>query len=123
MENVNRKEVLDALDLTREEVIKGLSKESPARRICESVIQIARIRVKMLQETDAWIPCVQRVPNDDGTYLATFKDDDGYFVDTCDYDVIQGWGYWTDDGGEYLCLNNVVAWKELPKPWNGGAKK
>ena len=123
MEKVNRKEVLDALDLTRDEVTKNLSKESPARHICESVVEIARIRVKMLQETDAWIPCAQRVPDDDGIYLAIFKDDDGYFVDSCDYDIIHGWGYWTDDGSEYLCLNNVVAWKELPEPWDGGVKK
>lgn len=123
MEKVSRKEVLDALDLTRDEVTKNLSKESPARHICESVVEIARIRVKMLQETDAWIPCVQRVPDDDGTYLVTFKDSDGYFVDTCDYDVIQGWGYYPDDGDDFLPLVNVVAWKELPGPWNGGVKK
>lgn len=66
-----------------------------------------------------WIPCSERLPKKDGEYIATFGAETGWFVDICDYDATMGWGFFPDDGGEFLEVSNVLAWMPLPEPWKG----
>lgn len=61
-----------------------------------------------------WIPCSERLPKEEKHYLVTTYDDDGYLdVDMC---------HWEDDDtntNNGFCIEaDVLAWMELPMPWN-----
>ena len=61
-----------------------------------------------------WIPCSERLPKEEGYYLVTTYDDDGYLdVDVC---------YWEDvdmnENNGFCLATDVLAWMALPMPWN-----
>ena len=56
-----------------------------------------------------WIP-VTKEPQEDDDYLATLDCEKDSFVDIVSYDSVQGWGFYPDDGDEFLPIANVIAW-------------
>lgn len=60
---------------------------------------------------ERWIPCAERLPENDKPVLVTLKwADDDLEISTGEYWRPGGWG--TFEGF-------VIAWRELPEPWKG----
>lgn len=63
------------------------------------------------EENADWIPVSERLPEDDGMYIACFDDD---FITAVMYITdrqgAQDWELWADSG-------EVVAWMPLPEPY------
>lgn len=68
------------------------------------------------QETvNEWIPCSERLPETDGTFLVTVKSRRKTRVDICNfnkYAKIESHRW----GGQYVSMN-VIAWKQLPESY------
>lgn len=73
------------------------------------------------QSASQWIPCSERLPEEDGQYIVTVKYEhvDGY------EDIYSEHGEWVD-GHWDACMfghcgrvEKVLAWQPLPKPWGG----
>lgn len=69
-----------------------------------------------------WIPCNERLPEEDGQYLITVK-----YVHVDGYDDIYAeHGEWTDGKWDMFCfghcgrVENIIAWMPLPEPWKEG---
>lgn len=66
-------------------------------------------------ETTTWIPCSERMPETDGTFLVTVKSRRKTRVDICNfnkYAKIESYRW----GGQYVSMN-VIAWKQLPESY------
>lgn len=63
---------------------------------------------------DGWIPCSQRMPENDGFYLATIDGEiageDKPFSGLAEFEN----GKWIDDEEDYQC---IIAWQPLPEPY------
>ena len=59
-----------------------------------------------------WKPCSERMPDKSGTYLASTNMGDVGLAE-CDWDYEYGM-YWS---AEYLDVDAIVAWMELPEPY------
>ena len=66
--------------------------------------------IKALEQT-RWIPCSERLPEDEGDYLVTFKLSFMNFIEVCTFNKA-GW----NKGG----YDEVIAWMPLPEPYRGG---
>ena len=66
----------------------------------------------------AWIPCSERLPEEQGQYLVTFPLCNGdpwvYVLSFC-----KGKFYETDDEWGDVEYDDVTAWMPLPEPWKG----
>lgn len=66
-----------------------------------------------------WIPCSERLPKEEGHYLVTTYDDDGYLdVDMCYWEDVD-----TNENNGFCLEADVLAWMELPMPWRGEANE
>ena len=65
-----------------------------------------------------WIPCSERLPDEEGEYLVTLAFSWGNEIEIGDWFVDE------DSHGEWVNPNShvTVAWAELPEPWNGNNK-
>ena len=70
-------------------------------------------------EHGEWIPCSERLPEENGQYLITVK-----YVHVDGYDDIYAeHGEWTDGKWDMFCfghcgkVENIIAWMPLPKPY------
>ena len=66
--------------------------------------------INALEQT-RWIPCSERLPEDEGDYLVTFELSFMNFVEVCTFNKY-GW----DKGG----YDEVIAWMPSPEPYQGG---
>lgn len=70
-------------------------------------------------EEDGWIPCSERMPENDGFYLATIDGEiageDKPFSGLAEFEN----GKWIDDEEDYQC---IIAWQPLPEPYRPGQK-
>ena len=69
--------------------------------------------INYLKET-SWIPVTERLPEEDGRYLCTYKNDaygDGICIDFGLY----------EDGEWYV--SGAIAWMPLPEPYKEGAEE
>ena len=72
-----------------------------------------------LASNNGWIPCNERLPEEDGRYLVTWKEDWGndrfeYFVFKCEY----ARGEWSIQEKDKRYNSSVIAWQPLPEPYN-----
>ena len=72
-------------------------------------------------EVQEWIPCSERLPEENGQYLITVK-----YVHVDGYDDIYAeHGEWTDGKWDMFCfghcgkVENIIAWMPLPEPYQG----
>ena len=72
------------------------------------------------QSASQWIPCSERLPEENGQYIVTVKYEhvDGY------EDIYSEHGEWVDDrwdAGYGHCgrVEKILAWQPLPTPWKG----
>ncbi len=66
--------------------------------------------------SDGWIPCSERLPEEDGAYLVTLysKYYQQFEVDLLSYN--KKYGEWNDiEDRDYS--DEVIAWKQLPEPF------
>ena len=68
-----------------------------------------------------WIPCSERLPEENGQYLIAVK-----YVHVDGYDDIYAeHGDWADGKWDMFCfghcgkVESILAWMPLPKPWKG----
>ena len=68
-----------------------------------------------------WIPCSERLPEENGQYLITVK-----YVHVDGYDDIYAeHGEWTNGKWDMFCfghcgkVENIIAWMPLPEPYGG----
>ena len=82
--------------------------------LLEKVAQLAKELEASLERV--WIPVSERLPEKTGWYLCTLSGHSRTMVDICRFNTANG-KFW---GGviEY----NVVAWAELPKPYEEGGE-
>ena len=85
-------------------------------------IEALRIAIKALaQPEQRWIPCSERLPEENGQYLITVK-----YVHEYDYeDIYSEHGEWVDGKWDMFMfghcgkVESVTAWMPLPEPWRG----
>ena len=72
--------------------------------------------IKSLPSAEAeWIPCSERLPEEDGWYLVTVQG----------YETVTDVSLYSADGcawGDVSTKQKVIAWQPLPKPYKGGAE-
>ena len=83
-------------------------------------------RINNLPSAQQWIPCSERLPEEEKVYLVTFAIEkvgmSSWHKDTFNRGFNRGFDVYltgvTEDGEcEYF---GVVAWMEKPEPWKGG---
>ena len=89
----------------------------------EAVAGDAEDALKALPPAQQWIPCSERLPEEEKTYLVTFANEK-VGMSSWHKDTLYNRGFdayltgVTEDGEcEYF---GVVAWMEKPEPWKGG---
>lgn len=75
------------------------------------------------EKENGWIPVSERLPEEDGTYLVTFKNGIkvcmvGY--GSCErtalgYPIRHGW--YSLEEAQYYAENSIIAWMHLPEPY------
>ena len=78
-----------------------------------------------------WIPCSERLPEDDGEYLVwmrwDFEDEPSYSIVNYDANA-EAFGEWHEYfdkytlgslGSDFEEIKGVIAWMPLPEPWKG----
>ena len=90
--------------------------------IDKAYIQTELMLVPTAQQELKWIPCSERLPEEDGQYLITvkYKHVNGY------ESIYAEHGDWFDGGWDmYYCsghcgeVEDIIAWMPLPKPYKG----
>lgn len=72
---------------------------------CEA--DAVRMAIKALEEQPQWIPCSERMPEEDGRYLVTCSRWGAWAVD---------WNIWSNEPKpSWLWEQGVTAWMPLPK--------
>lgn len=72
-----------------------------------------------------WIPCSDKLPDEEGIYLVTFKQ--GKSVRLVGYGCSQrtvlwepiGYGWHDLRTADYYASDSITAWQPLPEPWKG----
>ncbi len=60
------------------------------------------------QQADRWIPCKDRLPEEDGMYLITSDVLGKLEIQYCFYQI---------NIKRFICNGKAVAWQPLPEPW------
>lgn len=100
--------------MTREKAIKWLKVE--ASYIEEDVghgkeiLEAYDMAIEALEQT-RWIPCSERLPENEGVYLVTFKLSFMNFIEVCTF---------TKAGWNKVGYDEVIAWMPLPEVYRGG---
>ena len=66
------------------------------------------------QSEQQWIPCSDRLPEEEGEYLIT---DDSGGIKTIEVDSFM---FYEDGTKDWFYSQNAIAWMPLPKPYGGG---
>lgn len=81
--------------------------------ICHTIEKSIEIVNQLAEEYNGgWIPCSERLPEEDVEVLVYIKDCEGnYYYDLTYFHIV----WQTEIGGMY---SSVIAWQPLPKPYN-----
>jgi hypothetical protein len=69
--------------------------------------------IQQMETVGRWIPCSERLPEEAGHYLCSFRKAnriDSIYVDLA---------YWTGGRWYGYLANEINAWMPLPEPWKG----
>ena len=81
------------------------------------------VAIQALEQT-RWIPCSERLPKENGNYLAFYRTSDGtaslefMMVDHCN----AGGGWLHEENGR-KAYKKVIAWMPLPEPYNAESEE
>lgn len=116
---ISRKEVRKFVDFVQSIKDKHNLVGSPINygTICDIVIGAHKLLdLPPVAPTQEWIPCSERLPEETGLYLITFKAyGGGYAVTLLYYEKPKK--YWTRENIYQFGNDEVVAWMPLPKPY------
>ena len=84
---------------------------------CPKFCKVIKETVEEIEKeyNDGWIPCSERLPEEDGKYIVTIKNLTGHWIMKKDVFVCNYWDNdfhfkdWED--------NEVIAWQPLPQPY------
>ena len=103
---ISRQDAIDALNKKR---IETMEKGQDVNLIWECLDAVNQV-----PSSQQWIPCSERLPNDDGNYIVTLSYTEGFkfsFVDIDNFSVYEHqWDVYGSD---------VIAWMPLPQSWKG----
>ena len=97
----------------------GLEETEESKAIHKVMHEVERY-VDHEKSADYWIPCSERLPSEDGFYIATCDGEicgeDQPFTGFAEFENRK----WVDDEDDYQC---VLAWMPLPKPYREGGEQ
>ena len=100
--------------------IGGCDATEEYERGFDDAIDLALSELREVKSVDRWIPCSERLPEYTSNYLVTviIGSEFGAFksVRSAIYNIKTGWHI--DKENNEIILD-VIAWKELSKPWEG----
>ena len=76
-----------------------------------------------------WIPCSERLPDDDGDYLVWLEDESDHYAVVYFDTGADAFGWWVDHydpitlgfiESDFCETKNITAWQPLPTPYKGG---
>ena len=76
-----------------------------------------------------WIPCSERLPDDDGDYLVWLEDESDHYAVVYFDTGADAFGWWVDHydpitlgfiESDFCEAKNITAWQPLPTPYKGG---
>lgn len=92
------------------DVVKRLMGDSELSR----TVQVG-LHILPSAQPERWIPCSERLPNDEKRVLCTVQSGEYFYVVPCVF--IQSTRRWLPDvHGNH---DNVIAWRPLPEPYKG----
>lgn len=92
--------------ISRQDAIDAIQKAYDRETLLYRFVRgIATKTLNNLPSANQWIPCSERLPEEDGRYLCTYSD----------FGVCVDFGLYTD--GQWII--EPVAWMPLPEPWKG----
>lgn len=123
---IDRQEALDAMNRLREDDLETYGVEIPesfdAERANEAIRNLPSVEPE--RKKDEWIPCSERLPEENGQYLITVK-----YEHVDDYeDIYSEHGEWGDGKWDMFSfghcgkVENIIAWMPLPEPYKGEIK-
>ena len=99
-------------------------------KICKSIETDARKKfyddcpLEDVEPVQKWIPCSERLPDKNGSYIAQVEESDGtavlsfIVIDHCNED-----GTWLHDFKGKKNYRKTIAWMPLPEPYSTDAEK
>ena len=71
---------------------------------------------------NGWIPCSERLPEDEGVYIVTIEDECGSvrYCKVAFFSLYHPKHRWWDVECEYVYFGDVTYWMPLPKPYKKG---
>lgn len=92
-------------------------------KVIQDMIEQLLADLEQDEKENGWIPASERLPEEDGRYLVTFKSGIkicmvGY--DSCRRTVLGypiGHGWYSLGKAQYYAEDSIIAWMPLPKPY------
>ena len=90
---------------------------------------VGRILSALPSAEAEWIPCSERLPDDDGDYLVWLEDESDHYAVVYFDTGADAFGWWVDHydpitlgfiESDFCEAKNITAWQPLPKPYKGG---
>lgn len=121
---ISRQAAIDAIGKVSDELYKNIKKGAtfPQRQWFDGMAQAQSIleNLPSAQPEQRWIPCSERLPEEDGQYLITVK---YKHVNENYEDVYAEHGEWYEGRWDMLCsghcgeVEDIIAWMPLPVPY------
>lgn len=122
MNLIDRDELIEYLNETKKKSTKiyveanGEEPTGSHKRWFDQFFELTKAIVEKQPVVYQWIPVEERLPKENGTYLATAKSiNSSSTIEVMYYAKRQMWVDVVDD----TILLNVIAWQPLPKPYEG----
>lgn len=127
---INRQKLIEEIVYTtRHDVLYGSYDCYEGNEVLAIIDEIIDL-IKSQPPADQWIPCSERLPEEDGSYLCTYGkyhmgvyrfSNDLYSIDDydfTDYKGVRGFYVYDSEWG-YSEADYITAWMPLPKPYKG----
>lgn len=101
---------IPSADIPKKVIAQITFDEEKLREIVKEAVERFKEEYEIIDSPQEWIPCSERLPEEDGYYLITLDFEWGREIEI---------GLWTD--GEWFNDNRHanIAWMPLPEPWKG----